>query len=84
MFYLYSDRPGVVYKFTQDPDELLNDLVNKQVDYVILDALGYSSTPHYLFPAIQKYAQYFVPVIHYEDTHTYLLRFRREEFMVQK
>lgn len=84
MFYLYSDRPGVVYKFTKDPDELLNDLVNKQVDYVILDALGYSSTPHYLFPAIQKYAQYFVPVIHYEDTHTYLLRFRREEFMVQK
>lgn len=80
MFYLYSDRPGVVYKFTQDPQELLDDLVKKNVDYVILDALGYSSTPYYLFPAIQRFPQYFVPVIHYEDTHTYLLRFKRQEY----
>ncbi|MBQ7531730.1 MAG: phospholipid carrier-dependent glycosyltransferase [Paludibacteraceae bacterium] len=80
MFYLYSDRPGVVYKFTQDPQELLDDLVKKNVDYVILDALGYSSTPYYLFPAIQKYPQYFAPVIHYEDTHTYLLKFRRDAY----
>lgn len=78
MLYLYSERPGVGYKFTQDAKELIADLVNKQVDYVILDALGYSSTAHYLYPAIQKYPQYFTPVIHYEDTHTYLLRFDRE------
>ena len=79
MLYLYSDRPGVVYKFTQDAKELILHLADKQVDYVILDALGYSSTAYYLFPAIQKYPQYFTPVIHYEDTHTYLLRFRREQ-----
>lgn len=79
MFYLYSDRPGMVYKFTQNAEELLTDLVNKQVDYVILDALGYSSTAYYLFPAIQKYPQLFAPVMHYEDTHTYLLRFNREQ-----
>lgn len=84
MLYLYSERPGVVYKFTQDADELLTDLANKKVDYVILDALGYSSTAHYLFPAIQKYPQYFTPVIHYEDTHTYLLRFDRERFMARQ
>lgn len=80
MFYLYSDRPGVVYKFTQDAQELLDDLAKRNVDYVILDALGYSSTPYYLFPAIQKFPQFFVPVIHYEDTHTYLLRFRRDAY----
>lgn len=78
MLYLYSDRPGVVYKFTQDARELLLHLIDKQVDYVILDALGYSSTAYYLFPAIQKYPQYFTPVMHYEDTHTYLLRFDRD------
>ena len=80
MFYLYSDRPGVVYKFTQDPQELLDDLVKKNVDYVILDALGYSSTAYYLFPAVQKYPQYFSPVIHYEDTHTYRLRFHSDTY----
>ena len=79
MFYLYSDRPGVVYKFTQDDKELLTHLVEKNVDYVILDALGYSSTAYYLFPAIQKNPQYFAPVIHYEDTHTYLLHFNRKK-----
>ena len=79
MFYLYSDRPGVVYKFTQNAEELLAHLVEKNVDFVILDALGYSSTPYYLFPAIQKYPQYFAPIIHYEDTHTYLLRFMRDK-----
>lgn len=83
MFYIYSNRPGVGYKFTQDAKELLIDLANKQVDYVILDALGYSSTAYYLFPAIQKFPQYFTPVIHYEDTHTYLLRFHREQFMAE-
>lgn len=80
MFYLYSNRPGVGYRFTRDAEELLNDLVSKQVDYVIIDALGYSSTAYYLVPAIQKFPQYFSPVIHYEDTHTYLLRFNREAF----
>lgn len=79
MFYLYSDRPGVVYKFTQDKQELIADLVKKNVDYVILDALGYSSTGYYLFPAVQAYPQFFTPVIHYDNTHTYLLHFRRSE-----
>lgn len=79
MFYLYSDRPGVVYKFTQNAEELIAHLVEKKVDYVILDALGYSSTAYYLFPAIQKHPKYFAPVMHYEDTHTYLLRFHREQ-----
>ena len=79
MFYLYSDRPGVVYKFTQDKQELIADLVKKKVDYVILDALGYSSTGYYLYPAVQQYPQLFTPVLRYDDTYTYLLRFRRDE-----
>ena len=80
MLYIYSERPGVSYRFTQDAHELISDLAAKKVDYVILDALGYSSTGLYLFPAIQQYAQYFAIVMHYEDTHTYLLRFDREGF----
>jgi len=80
MFYLYSNRPGTNYRYTKDARELLDDLASKKVDYVILDALGYSSTALYLFPAIQAYPQFFAPVIHYEDTHTYLLRFMREQY----
>lgn len=89
MFYMYSNRPGICYKFTPDARELITHLVENQVDYVILDALGYGSTPRYLFPAIQQYPQYFQRVlVHYENTHTYLIQFDREraqrELMTEK
>lgn len=79
MLYLYSERPGCNYLYTQDDKELIRDMIRKKVDYVILDALGYSSTALYLFPAIQKNAQYFPIVSQYDNTHTYLLRFLREQ-----
>lgn len=79
LLHLYSDRPGVGYLFTSDPDELIRDLITKNVDYVILDALGYSSTPLYLGPAVQKHFRFFDIVEQFDDTHTYLLRFKRNE-----
>ncbi len=79
MMWLESGLPGVNYKYTKDAKELLVDLVDRKVDYVVLDALGYSSTYLYLFPAVQQYPQYFQDIItHYDDTHTYLVRFDRE------
>ncbi len=67
------------YKYTKDAKELLEDLVERKVDYVVLDALGYSSTYLYLFPAVQQYPQFFQEIVtHYDDTHTYLIRFNRE------
>lgn len=79
MFWMQSGLPGVNYKYTKDAKELILDLADKKVDYVVLDALGYSSTYLYLFPAVQQYQQYFPEMVaHYENTHTYLLRFDRE------
>lgn len=67
-YYLYSDKP----------DEVIRDLTERRVDYVILDALGYSSTALYLYPAIQKYPELFPVVLMYDRSHTYLLRFDAE------
>ena len=79
MLYLYSERPGVSYLFSTDAKELITDLVSKNVDFVVLDALGYSSTYRYLFPAVQQYPQLFPKVlVHYPDTHTYLVSFDRQ------
>ena len=79
MFWMESQLPGVGYKFTKDAKELILDMVDKKVDYVILDNLGYSSTYLYLYPAIQTYPQFFPQaVMHYENTHQYMLRFDRE------
>lgn len=79
MFWMYSQLPGVNYKYTKDAKELILDLVEKKVDYVVLDNLGYSSTYLYLYPALQQYP-YFFPqaIIYYENTHQYMLVFDRE------
>ena len=82
MFWLQSGLPGTNYKYTKDAKELLTDLAAKQVDYVVLDALGYSSTYLYLIPAVQQYQRYFPQVIaHYDNTGSYLLRFDRQAFL---
>jgi hypothetical protein len=79
MFNYYA--PNIIttyYKFTQDPQELVVDLLNKRCDLVILDMLGYSSTALYLYPAIKKYPSVFRPIAHYKNPDTYIFTFDRE------
>lgn len=79
LFWLESGLPGVNYKYTKDARELIAGLVQNRVDYVVLDALGYGSTPMYLYPAIQQFPHLFPrAVMYYENTHMYLLVFDRE------
>ena len=84
MFYLYSQCPGVIYQYTNDARALITDLVNKKVDLVVVDALGYSSTYRYLIPAIQQYPQFFPrALMHYENSGTYLLEFDRDRAIAE-
>ena len=79
MFWMDSQLPGVNYKYTKDAKELILDLVEKKVDYVLLDNLGYSSTYLYLYPAIQQYPQFFQQaVLRYDNTHQYMIVFERD------
>lgn len=67
------------YKYTTDAGELLQDLIHKQVDFVVLEQLGYSSTYRYLYPAIQQHPDLFPVVWHLKNPDTYLLRFDRKK-----
>ena len=67
------------YKFDIDPLAVIQDMVNRKADYVILEQLGYSSTPRYLYPAIRQYPQLFPVVQHLPNPDTYLLKFNREQ-----
>ena len=67
----FADR----YLFTKDADALIADLVARKADFVILEQLGYSSTPLYLYPAIQQNPDLFPVVLHLQNPDTYLLRF---------
>lgn len=79
LFYMYSKTAVTMYSWTEDQAQLIRDLVEAKVDYVVLDQLGFSSTPRYLFPAIENNPELFPIMIHLKNPDTYLLRFEREK-----
>ncbi|MCG8474553.1 MAG: DUF2079 domain-containing protein [Cytophagales bacterium] len=79
MFYLHAERPVTNYKYSKDDQEVIRDLVQKEVDYVVLEQLGYSSTGLYLFPAIQNNRELFTTRASLQNPNTYLLAFDRKK-----
>ena len=75
LFYLYSNRRTVLYKFTEDSALVLEDLKQNKVNYVVLDRLGYGSTARYLVPVVMKYKDDFSLVRKLENPPTWLLAF---------
>lgn len=75
MFYLYANRRTVVYAFTLKQAELVEDLEQKGVDYVVLEQLGYSSTGRYLAPAIGAHPHRFTRVYNLDDPATWVMEF---------
>ena len=76
MFYLYANRRTVSYAFTPDAAELIADLEHKQVDYVVTESLGFTSTWRYLIPAIQQQTEQFVVIHIWDRPPTRLLKFK--------
>lgn len=78
LFALYSNRYVTSFLSTLDQEELIKDLEARKVDYVVLDALGYTSTSRYLYPAIQNNPLMFPIVKQESGPDTYVLKFNRE------
>ncbi|MCK9244117.1 MAG: glycosyltransferase family 39 protein [Candidatus Marinimicrobia bacterium] len=79
LFYMFGNRYSCKYLFTQDDKQLIKKMVKDNVDYVILDQLGFSSTALYLYPAILKNKELFAVVIHLKNPDTMLFKFDREQ-----
>ncbi len=77
--YYAPDIYAVNYKYAIDSNELLQDLIQKKVDYVILEQLGYGSTSRYLYPAVAANPELFPVIWHLPNPDTYLLKFEREK-----
>jgi hypothetical protein len=75
-FYLYSHRQVNKYKYTPDDKDLIADLERRKADYVVIEQLGYGSTPRYLVPAVQKNMSRFQVVKQLKNPDTYLLKFQ--------
>ena len=77
-FYLFSKRQVNKYKYTADDKELVADLERQNAKYIVIEQLGYGSTPRYLVPAVQKNMSRFQVVKQLKNPDTYLLRFVQE------
>lgn len=80
LFSYYSPHSRTTnYLYSLETDSVIANLVRKNVDFVVLDQLGYSSTARYLYPAIRKNPELFQTVYHLTGPDTYLFRFNKEE-----
>lgn len=79
LFEYYAPNVYTVnYHYSKKSEEVILDLIQKKVDYVVLEQLGYSSTGLYLYPAIMNHAELFFVILQYANPDTYLLYFDRE------
>jgi len=76
LFHLKSGTYTSTYKYTDDDQDLLNDLTDRKAEFVVLDNLGYRQTYEYLFPAINNNKERFQVVFKLDNPDTYLLQFK--------
>ena len=74
LFHVFSKRYTTGYRFTADDEEFLDDLKRRRADYIVLDALGYSSTKLYQWPVIERNIDLFDVALKLEDPLTYLFK----------
>lgn len=79
LFYFFAERPVGKYIFSPDDKKMIEHMYKSNFSYVVLEQLGYGSTPKYLYPTIQKNPKVFKVIMHLKDPDTYLLQFNREE-----
>ena len=64
---------GYVWK---TPDQIIADFEQKNIDIVVLDRIGYRSTPEFLVPAIDAYEKRFEILHIIRNPNTYVLQFK--------
>lgn len=78
LFYIYSNRKAINYLYSDNPDKVVEDMVKSKVDYVILDALEYSTTSKFLIPAIKKHSSQFQEIYTVGKPAFFLLKFDKQ------
>ena len=78
IFHFHSNRKVLKIKKITDHELHLQYLIDHQVDYVVLEKLGFSSTARYLKPLIDRYPEKFLETYKLEGPETYLFEFKPE------
>lgn len=77
LFYFFAHRNCTSYLFDPDAARVLHRLEEDKVTVVVVDQLGFSSTPRYLVPVLQKYPGRFRLLYRSPPPETYLFELLR-------
>jgi hypothetical protein len=79
LFYLFSKRKSLNYRYTENTAEQLEFFEKNNVSYVLFDNLGYKSLERYLLPVIKQNEQRFTFLVSLENPETILFQFNPEQ-----
>ena len=79
LLYATSGMRGVKYLEREDTALMLQDMLDKKVDYVIFEQLGYGSTYRYLLPCLKKHPDIFRMVADLKNPETFLFVFEKQK-----
>ena len=76
LIHAITNRKTGGYVF-ESPEAIIADFEKRNIDIVILDQLGFSSTARYLYPAIEAHRNRFDVIHIVRNPDTYILRFKK-------
>lgn len=79
LLYATSGMRGVHYLESEDTGVMLQGMLDKKVDYVLFEQLGFGSTYRYLLPCLQKHPDIFKVVAQLKNPETYLFAFDKKK-----
>ena len=79
LLYAMSGMRGVHYLETEDDTKMIQGMLDRKVDYVLFEQLGFASTYRYLLPCVQKHPEIFKVVSRRPNPDTVLLAFDRKK-----
>lgn len=78
LFYIMSEKYVTGFQKTLDREAQIEYLKSKDVNFVVVDQLGFSSTSKYLVPVIDRYPNKFRTILELKNPNTYLMEFLPE------
>ncbi|MXX14948.1 MAG: hypothetical protein F4Z86_16125 [Gemmatimonadetes bacterium] len=70
-----ANRKATGYAW-KTPDEVIAEFEQKNIDIVVIDQIGYQSTPEFLVPAVQAHENRFKIIHIARNPNTYVLKFK--------
>ena len=57
---------------------MIQNMLDKKVDFVLVEQLGFGSTYRYLIPCVQRHKEIFKVALHLPNPDTFLLHFDKK------